>query len=126
MERLLWWTSVLSIVLIVMVLTSLRRAHIRVEYSVTWLIACFALLGLSRSQTVLGWVATTLGLGFAPTVLVLVIGFIFIVMFFWTCVIISRLKDDNIALAQRVAIMEFHLNRLEKDHYGAPTSIEVR
>jgi hypothetical protein len=113
MERLLWWTSVLSVVLIVMVLTALRRAHIRVEYSVTWLIACVALFALSRSETALGWIASTLGLGYAPTVLVLVAGFIFVVMFFWTCVVISRLRDDNIALAQRVAILEFHLNRLK-------------
>lgn len=113
MERLLWWTSVLSVVLIVMVLTALRRAHIRVEYSVTWLIACVTLFALSRSETVLGWIASTLGLVFAPTVLVLVAGFIFVVMFFWTCVVISRLRDDNIALAQRVAILEFHLNRLK-------------
>jgi hypothetical protein len=113
MERLLWWTSALSVILIVMVLTALRRAHIRVEYSVTWLIACVALFGLSRSETVLGWIASTLGLGYAPTVLVLVAGFIFVVMFFWTCVVISRLRDDNIALAQRVAILEFHLNRLK-------------
>jgi hypothetical protein len=112
MERLLWWTSVLSVVLIVMVLAALRRAHIRVEYSVTWLIACVALFALSRSETVLGWIASALGLGYAPTVLVLVAGFIFVVMFFWTCVVISRLRDDNIALAQRVAILEFHLNRL--------------
>jgi hypothetical protein len=113
MERLLWWTSVLSVVLIVMVLTALRRAHIRVEYSVTWLIACVALFALSRSETALGWIASALGLGYAPTVLVLVAGFILVVMFFWTCVVISRLRDDNIALAQRVAILEFHLNRLQ-------------
>lgn len=112
MERLLWWTTVLSIVLIFMVLAAVRRAHIRVEYSVTWLIASVALLVLSRSQTILGWVATELGLGFAPLVLVFASGFIFVVMFFWTCVVISRLRDDNIALAQRVAILEFHLHRL--------------
>ena len=76
MERLLWWTSVLSVVLIVMVLTALRRAHIRVEYSVTWLIAGVALFALSRSETALGWIASALGLGYAPTVLVLVAGFI--------------------------------------------------
>ena len=112
MERLLWWTSVLSVVLIVMVLAALRRAHIRVEYSVTWLVACVALFALSRSEAALAWIASTLGLGDPPTVLVLVAGFIFIVMFFWACVVISRLRDDNIAMAQRVAILEFHLNRL--------------
>jgi hypothetical protein len=103
----------MSVVLIVMVLTAVRRAHIRVEYSVTWLIACVALFALTRSETALGWIASALGLGYAPTVLVLVAGFILVVMFFWTCVVISRLRDDNIALAQRVAILEFHLNRLK-------------
>jgi len=113
MQTLLWWTSVISVVLIVMVLIALRRAHIRVEYSVTWLIACVALFVLSRSETLLGWIASALGLGFAPTVLMLVAGLIFVVMFFWTCMVLSQLRDDNIALAQRVAILEFHLNRLK-------------
>jgi hypothetical protein len=113
MERLLWWTTVISVVLILMVLTALRRAHIRVEYSVTWLIACVALFALSRSETVLGWIASRLGLGSAPAVLVMITALIFVVMFFWTCLVISRLRDDNIALAQRVAILEFHLNRLK-------------
>jgi|ERR1051325_197534 heme A synthase len=123
MERFLWWITALSVVLIVMVLTALRRAHIRVEYSVTWLVACTLLLALSRSETVLGWIASALGVVFAPTVLVLVAGFIFVVMFFWACVVISRLRDDNIALAQRVAILEFHLNRL-KAHGNQPAGEE--
>ncbi len=112
MERLLWWTSVISLVLMVMVLAALRRAHIRVEYSVTWLIACVALFGLSRSETAMSWIASTLGLGSPPIVLILIAGLIFTVMFFWTCLVISRLRDDNIALAQRVAILEYHLNRI--------------
>ena len=39
MDRLLNVTTVLSIVLLLMVLISVRRAHIRVEYSVSWLLA---------------------------------------------------------------------------------------
>lgn len=126
MEKFLWWTTGLSIFLIVMVLSALRRAHIRVEYSVMWLIACFAILGLSRSQSLLESVASALGLSFAPTVIVLVTGFIFIVMFFWACMVISRLRDDNIALAQRVAILEYHLNHLESSHPAGPASVEAR
>jgi len=32
-----------------------------------------------------------------------------LIMFFRFSVIISHLRDDNIALAQRVAILEYHL-----------------
>jgi hypothetical protein len=35
-----------------------------------------------------------------------------LVMFFRFSVIISHLRDDNIALAQRVAILEYHLQNL--------------
>ena len=54
MDRLLNVTTVLSIVLLVMVLVSVRRAHIRVEYSVSWLLAAAAMLVLSRARPVLG------------------------------------------------------------------------
>ncbi len=46
--RLLNALSLLSIAMIVSVLYSIRRAHIRVEYSVSWLLAAFILLGMSR------------------------------------------------------------------------------
>src|SRR2546423_1522515 len=39
MDRLLNFTTGLSLLLIVLVLASVRRAHIRVEYSVSWLLA---------------------------------------------------------------------------------------
>ena len=48
MDHLVNVTTGLSIVLLVVVLISVRRAHIRVEYSVSWLIAASAMLVLSR------------------------------------------------------------------------------
>ena len=48
MDRLLNVTTGVSLVLLVIVLISVRRAHIRVEYSVSWLAAAVALLVLSR------------------------------------------------------------------------------
>ena len=48
MDRLLNVLAVFSVAMILAVLASVRRAHIRVEYSVSWLLAALALLGLSR------------------------------------------------------------------------------
>jgi hypothetical protein len=39
-------------------------------------------------------------------------GGVFLIMFFRFSVIISHLRDDNIALAQRVAILEYHLRSI--------------
>ncbi|MEO8596211.1 MAG: DUF2304 domain-containing protein [Candidatus Solibacter sp.] len=115
MDHLLNVATGLSVILLIMVLVSVRRAHIRVEYSVSWLVAAGAMLVLSRVRPVLDAVRNSIGLPDAPLTLFLLGGGVFLIMFFRTSVIISHLRDDNIALAQRVAILEYHLQNL-RDH----------
>jgi hypothetical protein len=107
MDRLLNAMTVLSIGLMVVILFSVRRSHIRVEYSVSWLVASFIILVLSRSHTLLAWIATYLGLTYPPLALVMLVFCVFLVVFYRFSVVISNLKDANIALAQRLAIVEF-------------------
>ena len=109
MDRLMDIMTGLSLLLIVLVLASVRRAHIRVEYSVSWLIGAAALLVLSRAPVLLNYVADRMGITYPPVALVLIAGFVFLIIFYRFSVIISKLKDDNIALAQRVAILEYHV-----------------
>ena len=115
MDRLLNVTTVLSIVLLIMVLASVRRAHIRVEYSVTWLLAAGAMLVLSRARPLLDLSRRLTGLPDTPLTLFLIAAGVFLMMFFRFSVIISHLRDDNIALAQRVAILEYHIQSF-RDH----------
>jgi hypothetical protein len=115
MDRLLNVTTAVSAVLLLMVLVSVRRAHIRVEYSVSWLVAAVALLILSRSRTLLDMVARQIGIVDSPYALLLITGSLFLLMFFRFSVIISKLRDDNIALAQRVAILEHHVDALREE-----------
>jgi hypothetical protein len=115
MDRLLNVTTVLSVVLLVMVLISVRRAHIRVEYSVSWLFASAVMLVLSRARPVLEYITSHTGIPDTPLTLFLIAGSVFLIMFFRFSVIISHLRDDNIALAQRVAILEFHIRSLSKN-----------
>jgi len=113
MERLLNVTTVLSVLLLIMVLISVRRAHIRVEYSVSWLLASVVMLLLSRSRPVLEVITRTTGIPDTPLTLFLISGSVFLIMFFRFSVIISHLRDDNIALAQRVAILEYHIQSIK-------------
>src|ERR1700743_2738638 len=113
MERLLNVTTVVAIVLLLIVLFSIRRAHIRVEYSVGWLGAAVGLIGLSRLPNVMQFAARHIGLGDDPPLaLFLTAAAVFLVMFYRYSIIVSHLRDDNIALAQRVAILEFHIQQL--------------
>src|SRR6185369_12963965 len=114
MDRLLNVTTALSIVLLIMVLVSVRRAHIRVEYSVSWLLAAAAMLVLSRARPVLDFITRRFGIPDTPLTLFLIAGSVFLIMFFRFSVILSHLRDDNIALAQRVAILEYQIRNTEQ------------
>ena len=114
MDRLLNVMTVLSIVLILLVLRSLRRAHIRVEYSVSWLGASITLLVLSRWGAALQWLGGLLGIQDAALALMFIVGCLFLVVLYRFSIVISNLKDANISLAQRVAILEFHLRSLNE------------
>ncbi|MBI1788659.1 MAG: DUF2304 domain-containing protein [Acidobacteria bacterium] len=116
MDRLLDYTAALSLLLILLVLASVRRAHIRVEYSVSWLAGAVALLALSRAPRLLEAAARALNITYPPLALVLVTGCVFLLIFYRFSVIISRLKDDNVALAQRLAILEYRLE--SRDHHS--------
>ena len=112
MQAILNVTSALSILLLILVLVSVRGARIRVEYSVSWLAAGAALLLLSRNGTLLEGAARLLGFPNAPATLLLLASAVFLLIFFRFSMIVSHLRDDNIALAQRVAILEYHIQSM--------------
>jgi hypothetical protein len=109
MDRLLNVTTGVSALLLLIVLFSVRRAHIRVEYSVSWLAAAGAMLVLSRVRPVLDAVRNFMGLPDSPLALFLLAGAVALIMFFRFSIVVSHLRDDNVALAQRVAMLEYHL-----------------
>ncbi len=113
MERLLLITTLIAIALILTVLVSLRRAHIRAEYSVSWLAAAVILLVLAQAPGLLGRFAAWLGITDQPTALLFLVTGVFLAVFYRFSIIISHLRDANIALAQRVAILEFRLENVE-------------
>jgi uncharacterized membrane protein YdfJ with MMPL/SSD domain len=115
MERLLNVLTVFSVVLLILVLRSVRKAHIRAEYSVSWLGAALTLLALSRMEGFLGRLGQFLGVANPPLALAFITGGIFLIVFYRHSVVLSELKDANISLAQRVAILEFHLRTLHEE-----------
>ena len=114
MHHLLNVVTIFSVILLAIVLISVRRAHIRVEYSVSWLGAAVTLLVLSRSRTLLDWLTRALGVSDPPIGLIMIVFCVFLGVFYRFSVVISQLKDANIAMAQRVAILEYHIEALNE------------
>lgn len=109
MDRLLNVMTGFSVLLMGVVLLSVRRAHIRVEYSVSWLAAAAVLLVLSRWRALLDRIGAAMGINDAPLAFLVVTGALFLLVLYRLSMMISSLKDANIALAQRLAILEFRL-----------------
>ena len=114
MDRLLNVVNLLSLFSLLFVLVSVRRQRIRVEYSVSWLAAAIALFALTFSAAPTNWIGGLLGIPGGPTVLVIMILAAFLVVFYRFTSIISQLKDNNIALAQRVAVLEYLISSLHE------------
>jgi hypothetical protein len=120
MIRLLDALAIFSLAMMLGVLASVRRAHIRVEYSVSWLLAAAALLVLSRFSSAILWISDLLGVADPATALLMVTGSIFGIVLFRLSLRISGLKDSNIALAQRLAILEYRLEALDEKVKATP------
>jgi hypothetical protein len=127
-------TAVLAALLLLQIIRSVRREHIRVEYSMAWFAAAVLLLTLSLSDTVLAWLTRLLGVDNATLVLLVVAGVLFLFTFFRFTVVVSGLKDHNIVLAQKVGILEWEVKRQaselkrlqqEKPRQGAGPSPEA-
>lgn len=114
MNHLLNVVTLLTIILLAAILVSVRRSHIRVEYSVSWLGATAALLLLARSRTVLEWLTRALGVSDPAAALIMMVFCVFLGVFYRFSVVISGLKDANIAMAQRVAILEYQIESLHE------------
>jgi hypothetical protein len=122
MDRMLDVIAIFSLLLAGLVLLSVRRAHIRVEYSGSWLAAAVALLILSRWQDLVRRIPAWLGVSDPGLAMLIVSSCVFVLVLYRLSMIISDLKDSNIALIQRVAILEFNLETLHEKVTTSPES----
>ncbi len=111
MEQVRVVTAVFCVVLLLQIIRSVRREHIRVEYSMAWLGAVLLLLALCLSDTALGWLASRLGIEDFSFILLGVAGILFLFTFFRSSVQQSDLKDSSIVLAQKIGMLEWEVKK---------------
>ena len=104
--------TVASILLLLIVFELIRSRRLRERYALLWLATGVVLLVLSvwrgGLNTIAGWLGVT---SYPPAVLFAVATlFIFLVLLHYSTVI-SRLTDENVDLAQRIALLEERLSR---------------
>jgi len=105
-----------AIVISAAIFELVRRKRLMERYAILWLVAGATVLVLSLAQGAIQSVAHDAGVDYAPSAL-FAIAFLFVlVMLVQFSMTISRLSDQNTALAQRVALLQ---QSLEAEHSGA-------
>ena len=103
--------AIASVLLLLVVFELIRSRRLRERYALLWLVTGLVLLVLSLWRgglnTIASWVGVT---GYPPAVLFAVgLLFILLVLLHYSTVI-SKLADQNVILAQRVALLEQRLS----------------
>jgi len=106
--------AIASLLLILIVLELIRGRRLKERYALLWLVTGVVLLVLSAWRgglnTIAGWLGVS---GYPPAILVAAaIMFVIAVLLHYSTVL-SRLTDDNVLLAQEVALLRARLDALE-------------
>jgi hypothetical protein len=105
--------------LLLVVLELVRRRSLLERYALLWLFCAVFLLVLAMWRGLLEDVAAVLGIAYAPNALFFLAFAAILVVLLHFSVAVSRLADQSKMLAQREALLDERLRRLESEGAGA-------
>lgn len=112
---------VASLLLLLVVLELVRGRRLKERYALLWLATGVVLLVLSAWRealnTIAGWVGVT---GYPPAVLFAVATLFILLVLLHYSTVISKLTDENVALAQRLALLEERVGRFDASEQRLP------
>ena len=112
--------------LLLVVLELVRRRRLMERYALLWLLSAVVLLGLAAWRGGLEVLSKTLGIAYPPTALfVVAFAFILLLLLHFSQAV-SALSDQTKVLAQRSALLEERLKRLEARSEGDAEAGEDR
>jgi Uncharacterized conserved protein (DUF2304) len=105
--------AIASFTLVVVVLELIRSHRLRERYALLWIATGLTLTALSAWRNGLNTIAGWLGVRSYPPAVLFAVGILFILaVLLHYSTVISRLSDQNVLLAQRLALLE---ERVDKD-----------
>jgi hypothetical protein len=106
--------------MLLVVLEMVRRRRLMERYALMWLLSAVVLIGLAAWRGGLRVISHGLGIIYPPNALFFVaLGFILLLLLHFSAAV-SRLADQTKVLAQRAALLEERLRRLESEGKGNP------
>ena len=108
--------TAVSLVLVLVVFELIRSRRLRERYALLWLVTGIVLVVLSAWRGGLNTIAGWFGVRGYPPAVLFAVGLLFVILvLLHYSTVISRLSDQNVVLAQRLALLESKLLNRERD-----------
>jgi hypothetical protein len=105
--------AVAALLLLLIILELIRGRRLKERYALLWLVTGVVLLVLSAWRDGLNTIAGWLGVEtYPPAVLFAVTTLFILLVLLHYSTVISKLTDENVELAQRIALLEERVGRL--------------
>ena len=114
MTRVTFVSLCAAIWLLLVVVELVRRRRLGERYALLWLLTGGVVLLLAAWPAALERFSDAVGIAYPPTALFVVAGGFVLLVLLHYATVISGLTERNVRLAQRVAILEERLRRLER------------
>jgi hypothetical protein len=103
--------SLASLLLLLVVFELIRSRRLRERYALLWLVTGLVLLALSLWRGGLNTIAGWVGVETYPPAVLFAVALLFVLaVLLHYSTVISKLADQNVILAQRVALLELELS----------------
>ena len=113
--------TIAAVLLLIVVFELIRSRRLRERYALLWLLTGIVLLVLAAwrdgTNTIAGWVGVT---EYPPAVLFATATLFILLVLLHYSTVISRLADQNVILAQRIALLEAELRATQDEGAGRP------
>ena len=102
--------AIASVLFLLVILELIRSRRLRERYALLWLLTGIVLVVLSAWRGGLNTIAGWLGVRGYPPAVLFAVGLLFVILvLLHYSTVISRLSDQNVVLAQRLALLETKL-----------------
>jgi len=112
--------SIAAVVMLGVIFELIRRRHLRERYALIWVITGVVLLTLALWReglnTLAGWVGVKT---YPPSIIFAALLFFMLILVLHFSIVLSRLSDQNVTLAQKLALLETRLREREQADKGA-------
>lgn len=106
---------IIGVLLFIYILSVVIKGNFDIYESIFWLIGIVAILILSIFPNLIIWLASLIGIEYAPSLLFLLVAVFLIFINFRNTQKIVKQKEKILSLAQDVAILKYEVNNTKKE-----------